>query len=161
MSVLFPLIIALNHLLCRNGLFAAFSPLSVAPLVSACPALIEADLPEAAQPLSPNLISLTRTPLFTWKPAARASRYRLLLTDEEGAPVYDDWIDGPAACTADLCSFRIPQNLTAHLYTWKIQSGSAQAEGPWSAALQFRLASIDDDPIHRVYLPCVVRQNGE
>jgi hypothetical protein len=49
----------------------------------------------------------------------------------------DEWYDGSQICNTNTCSVKPEVELATGKYIWRVQTWSAQAEGPWSEAMEF------------------------
>ena len=94
---------------------------------------------DQAVPVAPFGITDTTTPTFEWTPVPGATRYQLLV-EENDVPIIDEWYTAEEAeCASEdgLCSVTPDVSVFAGGFTWTVMSCAGEECGLWSDELQF------------------------
>jgi len=98
-----------------------------------------AAVPGEANPVAPFGIIDTMAPEYEWTPVPGATRYRLLVQDEDDTVVIDElYTAEESGCAAEEVSCRVhPGIVTIGKNTWKVQACATQECGLWSEPLHY------------------------
>jgi hypothetical protein len=96
--------------------------------------------PGRAALASPKGTIGTTSPTYIWGPVADSSRYCLMVNGPSGYS-YSEWYPAEDVTAGSICSLVSPEVLDPGDYTWQIRTGNCIGDGPWSAAMSFKVTN--------------------
>src|SRR5574341_878511 len=98
--------------------------------------------PEPLEPITlmePSGSISAAQPTYRWQELSSATRYQLLVEGAQGV-VHQAWYEASDICVEVVCEVTLDTPLSEGDYTWQVQAGSQDMEGPWSEPLAFTVA---------------------
>lgn len=124
-----------------NGMMSPFSQGMTFTLAASVPTALPTQPAPVNRPalISPVGSTTGPMPVLTWKPAANATAYWVLLYDGS-ANIIARWYGlNELGCNNSSCSLTVPVNLSAKTYSWWVKPRFGYTEGEWSPGATFRV----------------------
>lgn len=103
-------------------------------------------LPGKVNLISPSGIIGDNLVDFKWSTDDNSTWYKLLVWDDSGKTIHDNWYKSLGTCTESVCSANSVLELANETYKWWVIGWNENGSGPWSDGMEFTISASSNTP---------------